>query len=151
VVLAFLLFLRKSVRNDLIGLSFEGSSDWNFKIEYLNQSRGLNFKELDQLIRTSIITGEKMDFGDSLNPFLRQKYILTSLSLIEVKNRFNLIFSGSKSMEDDGLFLIERGEWLASDNLVAGLSARHLLGSDSSQYGLRTWDQMIIFDVKMSF
>ncbi|MBP9709249.1 MAG: hypothetical protein KBD78_16560, partial [Oligoflexales bacterium] len=86
-----------------------------------------------------------------LNPFLRQKYLIASLSVPEIHDRYNLTLSAIKSLEDDSSLGIFRFEYIASDKLLMGLSLSQVQGGIGSQYQYRNYDHQTTVDLKYSF
>jgi hypothetical protein len=85
------------------------------------------------------------------SPFIRQKYLITSVTFPEIKKKYNFTISGIKSLEDDSLLGITRLEYLATDKLLVGLSFTKIQGGTGSQYQYRSFDTQATADLKYSF
>lgn len=112
----------------LAGLSYEGSEDFSWRIEYFQQQ----------------------DPGLT-PPFLREKYVLATLQFPEVRDRFNFFVSGIASAEDDGRLFVGRGEWLSGPHSLWGLTWVEIAGDEDSQYFRRAFDRQWLAEYKYTF
>jgi hypothetical protein len=103
----------------LLGLGYEGSNDYSAKIEYFYNETGLRE-------------------GPTL--FTQRSYAILTASAQELYNKFNLISSVVKSLEDSTELVILRAEYLATNQLVTGITS--VTASNTEQYG---------FDLKYTF
>lgn len=136
----------------LLGVGFEGSEDFSVRLEYYENAQGLNSDEFSQMMRTfALFPAMAVSRTGPLNPFLRQKYLIASLSVPEIHDRYNLTLSAIKSLEDDSSLGIFRFEYIASDKLLMGVSLSQVQGGIGSQYQYRNYDRQTTVDLKYSF
>jgi hypothetical protein len=112
-------FGNHSQSQQLLGLSYEGSDDFSVKGEYFYNEVGIS---------------------EEPTLFTQKQYAIFTASALELFNRYNLITSIVKSLEDSRALTIFRAEFLATDHLVAGITSIFL--TSSQQYN---------FDLKYSF
>lgn len=91
----------KDASHYLVGWSYEGSNDYSLKLEYYQRDK--------KWIPTSPL-------------FTSEEYLIGSLGLIEFWNRFNINNTVITSLDSDSYAAILRGEWLATDRQVVGVS-----------------------------
>lgn len=136
----------------LVGVGFEGSEDFAARLEYYENGQGLTADEFSQMMRTfALFPAMVANRTGSQNPFLRQKYLIASLSVPEIHDRYNLIFSAINSLEDDSSLGILRFEYIASDKLLMSLSLNQVQGGPGSQYQYRNYDRQTTAELKYSF
>jgi hypothetical protein len=133
-------------------VGFEGSEDFTARLEYYVNGQGLNSDEFSRMMRTlelfpALATSDTV----SQDPFLRQKYLIASMSLPEIHKKYNLIFSAIKSFEDDSGLGVFRFEYIASDKLMMGVSLSQVQAGTGSQYQYRNDFRQITVDLKNSF
>lgn len=87
---------------NLVGISYEGSDDYGFKLEYFHNGPGA---------------------AAGLFPFVDQNYGIVTVSAIEWKNHWNFFLSYIQNLEDKSNLALGRAEYLVSDHLVGGLTA----------------------------
>ncbi len=117
--------ISKQASQHLLGVSYEGSNDWSFKLEY--------FVNGDE--QTSLL-------------FTRKHYLLFTTSLIEALNRYNVFVSLIRSLEDESWLTLLRGEYIIDDRMVTGLTGVYVFGK---QYSSVPFDYQARWDVKYSF
>lgn len=142
---------RKDVTQHLLGISYEGSEDYTFKAEYFFNGQGMDNTEFQTFRRTLLLSPTIASASSDFSPFLRKQYMIFSAAAIEVKNYFNFILSGIKSIEDTASLYLLRAEFLATNQLVIGGSALYLDGDNGTQYFLRSFDRQYSLDLKYSF
>jgi hypothetical protein len=136
----------------LLGAGYEGSEDFAARLEYYENGQGLSSEEFSQMMRTfALFPAMAASRTGSQNPFLRQKYLIASLSMPEIQDRYNLTFSAIKSLEDDSSLGIFRFEYIASDKLLLGVGQSQVQGEKGSQYQYRNYDRQTTVDLKYSF
>lgn len=141
---------KENATQQLLGMSFEGSNDYSYKVEYYRNEQGYSedeFKKLQSLLSLAPTT----ERPTVLNPFLRQQYLILTAAINEIKNEYNLVGSVIKSLDDDASVFFLRGEWLINDKMVAGVTALTVGGNDDSQYALRPLNQQYTADLKYTF
>lgn len=136
----------------LLGLGYEGSEKFSFRLEYYHNGQGLSsdeFRKMLQFIRTfpTLYNASQT----KRNIFLRQKYIIGSLVVPDIEKKYNLTFSTIKSIEDNSAIHVARFEYSASDKILLGLSNIQILGSSDSQFYFREFDTQTAADFKYSF
>lgn len=136
----------------LIGLGYEGVQDFTARLEFYENGQGLNPHEFSQMMAMYAMAPALAVSDDSQpNPFLRQKYLIASLSWMEIFDKYNITVSAIKSVEDDSILGVSRLEYVATDKTLLGLSVNQIQGGDDSQYRYRNYDSQIIADLKYSF
>lgn len=136
----------------LVGLGYEGSEDFSVRLEYFENGQGLNSDEFNQMMRLRSLFPSQFTGNTNLqSPFIRQKYLITSVTFPEIKKKYNFTISGIKSLEDDSLLSITRLEYIATDRLLVGLSFTKIQGEIGSQYQYRNFDTQTTADLKYSF
>ncbi|GIL18134.1 MAG: hypothetical protein BroJett040_18850 [Oligoflexia bacterium] len=136
----------------LAGFGYEGSEDFSARLEYFENGQGLNSDEFNQMMQLRSLFPSQFAGNTNLqSPFIRQKYLITSVTFPEIKKKYNFTISGIKSLEDDSLLGITRLEYLATDNLLVGLSFTKIQGGTGSQYQYRNFDTQATADLKYSF
>ncbi|MBK8205088.1 MAG: hypothetical protein IPK68_23285 [Bdellovibrionales bacterium] len=136
----------------LVGVGFEGSEDYNVRLEYYENGQGLKSDEFSQMMQAFALFPTLATSATARqNPFLRQKYLIASLSVPEIHDRYNLTLSAIKSLEDDSGLWVSRFEYIASDKLLMGLSLNQVQGGTGSQYQYRNYEQQTTLDWKYSF
>lgn len=145
---------KQKVSQHLLGMSYEGSNDASFKLEFLQNGYGLESAEFEQwnqttgvLLRNTTATSGRTE----AIPFLRQQYLMATGSLFEVFDAYNGLFSWIQSLEDDASSQIIRIENLANDHLLIGLSILEIEGNSKSQYAYRIFDNQTRLDLKYIF
>lgn len=134
------------------GLGYEGSEDFSVRLEYFENGQGLNSDEFNQMMRLrSLFPSQFVGNSNLQSPFIRQKYLITSLTFPEIKKKYNVTVSGIKSLEDDSLLGITRLEYIATDRLLVGLSFTKIQGGLGSQYQYRNFNTQTTADLKYSF
>lgn len=107
---------RNEAYSTLLGGSYEGSADWNLRLEWYQQ---------DEHWRPTLVLLED------------QNYLILSLTVIELWDRLNLTPTLLQSLHSDnhraGIF---RGEWLMNQRQVAGLSFVSMSAEQSSAWQL---------------
>ena len=136
----------------LAGFGYEGSEDFSVRLEYFENGQGLNSDEYNQMMQLRSLFPSQFAGNTNLqSPFIRQKYLITSVTFPEIKKKYNFTISGIKSLEDDSLLGITRLEYLATDKLLVSLSFTKIQGGTGSQYQYRSFDTQATADLKYSF
>lgn len=136
----------------LLGVGYEGSQDFTLRFEYFENGQGLNSEEFAQMMRMRTMFPSRFGGATSLStPFVRQKFLIASLSLPELQKKYNITASGVGSLEDDSALGILRFEYLAGDRFIVGLSQTQISGQDGSQYQYRSFDSQTMADLRFSF
>ncbi|MEK7690546.1 MAG: hypothetical protein AAB425_05960, partial [Bdellovibrionota bacterium] len=121
----------------LIGTVYEGSEVVTARGEFLYQGAGMDSDEYDRLLMVrklfpaiaATVAGSK-----EMNLFLRRFYAIGQVGFPEIRDRLNFFVTGIKSLEDRGLFLNFRLEWLIASAWAAGGTYGYLGGDTDSQY-----------------
>ncbi len=136
----------------LLGFGYEGSEDFSLRVEYYQNGQGLNSDEFNQLMRLrSLFPNQFANTASAVSPFVRQKYLISSLSFPELKKKFNVIISGVKCLEDDSVLGFTRLEYIAGDKSLVGLSYTQVQGGTGSQFQYRNFNSQTTMDFKYSF
>lgn len=135
----------------LAGFSYEGSEDFFVRLEYFENGQGLNSDEFNQMMYLRSLFPSQFTGNTNLqSPFIRQKYLITSVTFPEIKKKYNFTISGIKSLEDDSFLGIARLEYIATDKLIVGFSFTKIQGGTESQYQYRNFDTQTTADLKYS-
>jgi hypothetical protein len=136
----------------LFGIGYEGTQDFAARLEFYENGQGLNPDEFSQMMQMfALAPGLSVSGNSQLNPFLRQKYLIASLSWMEIFDKYNVTFSVIKSVEDDSALGVSRLEYMATDKALFGASLNQVHGGLGSQYRYRNHDSQAIVDLKYSF
>lgn len=136
----------------LVGIGFEGSEDFNARLEYYHNGQGLNSEEFSQRQQyLNLSPPLAANANSSKNLFLRQQYLITSLTFPELYKKYNLTFSAIKSLEDDSIIGVFRFEYIVTDKILTGISFKHLQGGVDSQLQYREFNTQTTVDLKYSF
>lgn len=136
----------------LLGISFEESKDFTTRLEYYHNGQGLNAEEFSQMqqylkLAPPLVTNK----NKQKNSFLRQHYLIASLTFPELDEKYNLTFSAIKSLEDDSIIGSSRFEYIVTDKILTGISFKHLQGGADSQLQYREFNTQTTVDLKYSF
>lgn len=136
----------------LLGFGYEGSEDFSLRLEYFQNGQGLNSDEFNQMMRLrSLFPNQFTSSALAVSPFVRQKYLISSLSFPELKKKFNITVSGIKCLEDDSVLGLTRLEYIAGDKVLVGLSYTQVQGGTGSQFQYRSFNSQTTLDFKYSF
>lgn len=138
----------------LFGAGYDGIEDFTVRLEFYENGQGLNPDEFSQVMRTFAMFPALAPSGSlSRTPFLRQKYLITSMSWMEIFDKYSLTFSVIKSLEDDSILGVARFEYIVSDRVLIGAMLNQVGGGGggASQYQYRNYDSQTTVDLKYSF
>jgi hypothetical protein len=149
----FLIYERRFVSSYLIGTGYDGDK-FSGRIEFYQNGAGLSATEyasLGKSIKQAPDT-KKDEFNQLFStPFLRQSYVIMSLSLIEIKDILNVTETMIRSAEDASWVALSRVELLAGSRNVVGLSVKNFDSTKDSQYFARSAAWEASADWKWSF
>lgn len=136
----------------LLGFGYEGSEEFSLRFEYFQNGQGLNSDEFNQMMQMRALFPSQFTSSASVvSPFVRQKYLISSLSFPELKKKYNVTVSGIKCLEDDSLLALTRLEYIAGDRVLLGLSYTNVQGGAGSQFQYRSFNSQTTLDLKYSF
>lgn len=136
----------------LVGFGYEGSEDFSLRLEYFHNGQGLDSEEFNQMMRLrSLLPSQFAGSALAVSPFVRQKYLISSLSFPEIKKKYNVTVSGIKCLEDDSVLGLTRIEYIADDKVLVGVSYTQVQGGAGSQFQYRSFDSQTTLDFKYSF
>ncbi len=137
----------------LLGVGYEGSEDFTLRLEYFQNGQGLSSEEFNQMMHLRSLFPNQFTNSSALavSPFVRQRYLISSLSFPELKKKYNVIVSGIKGLDDDSILGLTRFEYIAGDKVLVGLSYTQVQGGIGSQFQYRSFSSQSTVDFKYSF
>jgi hypothetical protein len=136
----------------LLGFGYEGSEDFSLRFEYFHNGQGLDSEEFNRMMRLRSLFPNQLASGASaVSPFVRQKYLISSLSFPELQKKYNVTVSGIKCLEDDSILALTRLEYIGGDKILVGLSYTQIQGGTGSQFQYRSFNSQTTLDFKYSF
>lgn len=123
----------------LAGAGYEASSDWTGRVEFYHHGSGLDRDGIRHMTSppTSI--------------FPRRDYVIANITFPDLYDRFNLIETWIRGIEDRGWINLTRAEWIAGGAHVAGFTLMHISRNPHTQFERRPFDWQAEADWKISF
>ncbi len=150
-----LVFTKEDVWSYLAGVGYEGRSDWTARLEYYRDEGGLSDQESELLWRraTSLSShAASASMNTSLvDPFIRQNYVIASVSLIELADCWNVTQSFIHEVDGRDTLAFSRMVFLLDERNEVGLSALSLHKQSDFAQVIFPFDGTMGLDWKWSF
>ncbi|MBI4405714.1 MAG: hypothetical protein HY537_16270 [Deltaproteobacteria bacterium] len=134
---------KNSVWSVLTGAGYEGSDKIIPRLEFYRNGGALGLTDIALLTPAA--------FTSTVQPFVRELYVIASVSLVDVLRDFNFTPTIIKSLDDNALALVLRAERYLGSNHTLGTSAIYLNAHDTNQYRFAALDWQVTVDWKWSF
>lgn len=153
-----LVFSRDHVWSYLAGAGYEGSDAWTARVEYYHDDAGLSDREARGVGRIlanagpSLVQKTSAGFTDSvLNPFVRQNYAVTSLSFMEIADRWNVLQSLIYDLDGFDTLSFSRLVYLVNDRNEIGFSVLNVRKESELAPAIYPFNWVASLDWKWSF
>jgi hypothetical protein len=138
-------------RSQLAAVEYQGWDKWSVRGEYYHQDPLFSGEELQKLWQHSqLLNINPAARNGSLRPFLREHYVIASVSGLDLSDSWNVFATLVRGLDDRAYLGNLRGEWLVDDHQVLGLSLLSLSEGDDQQYALRPFDRQLSLDWKFT-